>query len=526
MLHLKTVLGFLVLQLLWCAPAASRIVERRLPITNKIIAPDGFNRSTVLAGGTFPGTTIRGHKGDRFLINVENSLVDPTMALSTSVHWHGIFQKSTNWADGASFVSQCPIVPTQSFMYDFRVTEQAGTFWYHSHYSVQYCDGLRGAMVIYDREDPHAHLYDVDDESTIITLADWYHQPAPPTVPLGVIPSPSSSILINGKGRYSGGPPMPLSIINVECNKRYRLRIVALSCDNSFLFSIAAHKLLIIEADGENTAPLQVDSLQIFAGQRYSVVVSADQEVGNYWVRAQPNVGRGTQGFEGGINSAILRYAGAPPTNPSPPATASPALRPLVEHDLRALGAGPVPGDPWVGGADVVITIRHKFDFNIYRYEVNGVSWESPSVPVLLQILAGASASELMPGGSVYALPRGKVVELSLPGSDPFQGGPHPFHLHGHSFHVVRSAGSSVYNYDNPVKRDVVSTGTGADNVTIRFVTDNAGPWFLHCHIDRHLEQGLAVVFAEDIPGTRERPSKEWEDLCPVWEEAKAKGEV
>lgn len=60
-------------------------------------------------------------------------------------------------------------------------------------------------------------------------------------------------------------------------------------------------------------------------------------------------------------------------------------------------------------------------------------------------------------------------------------------HLHGHSFDVVRVAGSDEYNYDNPVRRDVVNIGTASDNVTVRFTTDNAGPWFLHCHIDWHL---------------------------------------
>lgn len=41
--------------------------------------------------------------------------------------------------------------------------QYTGTFWYHSHLSTQYCDGLRGALVVYDSEDPHAVLYDVDD---------------------------------------------------------------------------------------------------------------------------------------------------------------------------------------------------------------------------------------------------------------------------------------------------------------------------------------------------------------------------
>jgi len=38
-----------------------------------------------------------------------------------------------------------------------------GTFWYHSHFQNQYCDGLRGALVVYDPEDPHLEKYDIDD---------------------------------------------------------------------------------------------------------------------------------------------------------------------------------------------------------------------------------------------------------------------------------------------------------------------------------------------------------------------------
>ena len=49
-------------------------------------------------------------------------------------------------------------------------------------------------------------------------------------------------------------------------------------------------------------------------------------------------------------------------------------------------------------------------------------------------------------------------------------------------FDVIRVSGNSSYNFVNPVKRDTVSLGTQAnhDNVTIRFVTDNPGPWFFH----------------------------------------------
>ena len=53
-------------------------------------------------------------------------------------------------------------------------------------------------------------------------------------------------------------------------------------------------------------------------------------------------------------------------------------------------------------------------------------------------------------------------------------------YIEKHAFDVVRVAGSSEYNYANPVRRDTVSTGSSSDNVTIRFTTDNPGPWILH----------------------------------------------
>jgi len=106
-----------------------------------------------------------------------------------------------------------------------------------------------------------------------------------------------------------------------------------------------------------------------------------------------------------------------------------------------------------------------------------------------------------------------------------------------HNFDVIRSAGNSTYNFVSPVRRDVVNAGFAGDNTTIRFQTDNAGPWILHwfvvlfstllllrasneisrSHIDWHLDlyvpfplfrtwlhiysfgRGLAVVFAEDV---------------------------
>jgi hypothetical protein len=102
-----TIIGLLV-------PFINAITIRpvsRLTIANAQINPDGYSRSyvfpygfdaslslrsTVLAGGTFPGPVIRGQKGDRFQLLVVNDLTDSTMDRSTSIvclsaHWHPCF---------------------------------------------------------------------------------------------------------------------------------------------------------------------------------------------------------------------------------------------------------------------------------------------------------------------------------------------------------------------------------------------------------------------------------------------------
>ncbi|KAJ3568848.1 hypothetical protein NP233_g5440 [Leucocoprinus birnbaumii] len=355
-------------------------------------------------------------------------------------------------------------------------------------------------------------LYDVDTDDTVITLSDWYHVVSPQA---GLVPTEDAT-LINGLGRYIDGPNSPLAVISVESGKRYRMRLVSISCDPNFVFSIDSHLMTIIEVESTNVDPLEVDSIQIYAGQRYSFVLNANQPVDNYWIRALPNAG--PSGFSNGVNSAILRYTGATDADPTTNQTTS--TNPLVETNLHPLTDPGAPGTPEIGAADVNLNLA--ITFNGSDFLVNGASWTTPTAPVLLQIMSGArTASELLPSGSVYTLPANSVIELSVPGGTI--GAPHPFHLHGdhqHTFDVIRSAGNSSTNFINPVRRDVVNTGgASSDNVTIRFTTNNPGPWIFHCHIDWHLREGLAIVFAEDadVVATETVPTA-WSDLCPIYD--------
>lgn len=90
----------------------------------------------------------------------------------TSVHFHGIRQLHTPHMDGVNGITQCPIAPGDSFTYKFQAM-QYGSSWYHSHYSLQYGDGMLGPMTIYG---PTTAQYDLDGAFEPILMTDWNHR--------------------------------------------------------------------------------------------------------------------------------------------------------------------------------------------------------------------------------------------------------------------------------------------------------------------------------------------------------------
>ena len=251
-------------------------------------------------------------------------------------------------------------------------------------------------------------------DSTVLTISDWYHNVSSQVT----LPSIADSTLINGLGRFSGGPASNLTVVSVSQGKRYRMRLISLSCDPFYTFSIDGHSMTVIEADGVNTQPLLVNNITIFAGQRYSFILNANQTVGNYWIRAEPRAGvdGGIPGYVGGINSAILRYSGAPVADPTTSIWSGSNVIPLQEGNLVPLANPTAPGKPVRGGADVNINLNLGFIPSALQYTINNVSFIPPTTPVLLQILSGkTSAQDLLPQGSVYTLPPNKVIELSIP---------------------------------------------------------------------------------------------------------------
>ena len=117
----------------------------------------------------------------------------------TTIHWHGIRQLESLEMDGVNGVTQCPIAPGESYTYRFRAM-QYGTSWYHSHYSLQYGDGMVGPLTIHG---PSSANYDAPKDPILMT--DWNHRSGfqdfqveltGPGAPI------MDSILLNGEGRY------------------------------------------------------------------------------------------------------------------------------------------------------------------------------------------------------------------------------------------------------------------------------------------------------------------------------------
>ena len=119
----------------------------------------------MLINNQYPGPTITANWGDMIQVTVKNSLPNN----GTSMHWHGMRQLGSNVMDGVNGITECPIAPGDTKTYTFQAT-QYGTTWYHSHFSVQYGDGIVGPLVI---NGPAAANYDIDLGPYPVT--DWYY---------------------------------------------------------------------------------------------------------------------------------------------------------------------------------------------------------------------------------------------------------------------------------------------------------------------------------------------------------------
>jgi FtsP/CotA-like multicopper oxidase with cupredoxin domain len=135
---------------------------------------------------------------------------------------------------------------------------------------------------------------------------------------------------------------------------------------------------------------------------------------------------------------------------------------------------------------------------------MNQTSWRPlMNDSTLFQSQRGISTFDATSPSSQLVIPLNTTngVQLVLNNLDE---GSHPFHFHGHVFHVLGwghgnyQPGVTPLELVNPLRRDTITIPAYGWTV-VRFVNDNPGMWAMHCHISWHSESGLMVQF-ESLP--------------------------
>lgn len=502
------------------AQGGRREFEFRTGILTPGAWPDGKPKEGGIwaINGMFPGPAIRAKEGEEISVTLCNKLPQPT-----TIHWHGIHQRGTWFMDGVERISQSAIKPGECFSYKFTAYP-SGTHWYHSHTGLQYSDGLFGPLIIEENEDPYKADYDYD---RIIMINDWFHIPSEqilanlkkgaymqtkegaamkmgvsmtmdtrsgqkdPSMSIemesGGMPDvgdvPFESALINGKGRFDPNSEAPLETYEVKSMDRIRFRIINASSTYAFRFAIDGHKLSVIATDGALTKPLEVDSLIIDVGERYDVIVKADQPAANYWIRAKT-----LEEDKEDHALAVLRYGGP---SQEPPKTKAAWGASLRLGDLKPF----TPQKPKAPTADKLLELSGSM--MPYKWMVNGQAFELPKKPFT------EDRNPPDPPVTQMKLKEGDVVRLVINNDSKMS---HPFHLHGHYFHVLglSDEGAGKYsgqtlNEKDPIGKDTLSIPRKGWAV-VQWEAGNPGVWFFHCHIEWHLATGMAILVVEGDP--------------------------
>jgi hypothetical protein len=178
---------------------------RQSILPNRTLDLWGFN-------GSAPGPTIQVNQGDNVRIVFDNHLPEPT-----SIHWHG-FEDQVRY-DGQPGISQQPVLPGGRFVYEFHI-HQSGTFFYHSHMSMQQMIGMLGGFIMH----PSAPYQPSVDHDFLIHLQEYA------VLPSSTIPNSMSMeynwLVLNGKA----GPAITPMI--VPLGSRVRIRFVNLGMDH------------------------------------------------------------------------------------------------------------------------------------------------------------------------------------------------------------------------------------------------------------------------------------------------------
>jgi len=525
----------------------------------------GRTGHAVTVNGTLPAPLIRLREGQNVRLSVTNHLDE-----DTSIHWHGLllpFQM-----DGVPGISFPGIKPHETFAYEFPV-RQSGTYWYHSHSGLQEAIGHFGPMVIDPAgADPVAY-----DREHVLVLSDWsFLHPHEILTKLKKSPGyfnqqkTTLAGLLNGSDRMSLSERRmwaqmrmdPRDILDVNGStytylvnghgpdenwtglfrpgERVRLRIINASAMSIFNVRIPGLPMTVVNADGENVRPIEVDEFQISVAETYDVIVRPTEDRA-YTVVSEAidrsGMGRATLAPRLGMTAEVPPLRQVPNLTMKDMGMGGMGGMSGMDHgsmagmDHSAMGHGPAaPMDH--GSMDHGGMSHNMRDPNNAPADMAvgvGVDMISPAPSNRLadrpqgledvdhRVLVYADLRALTPNRDRRAPSR--TMEIHLTGNmERFMWGfdgrkfsevvepirfelnervrvtlvndtmmAHPIHLHGHFFELVNG-----HDGHQPMKHTVNVAPGG--KVTFDLTADAPGDWAFHCHLLMHMHAGMFNV--------------------------------
>lgn len=516
----------------------------------RIISINGFNSTY--------GPVLQVKPNDQLNLQIHNCICSPhELQLSyinplwedycnTTLHFHGLIPIG-NAVDGVPGLTQPAVGTDAIYWYNFTIPSNAcGTFWYHSHSSVQYGDGLRGLVIVecseYDsisnkiidtlQKDINTKsnsLFELSDENNEafaltdnvqyenIIFSDWYLK--------ANIDILREDVLVNGgtndprlDGSLINGKEDHVLVFKLKNNTEYlSIRLLNSGMSSTQVFHVKNHQLIILETDGVLIKPYTVDTLTLAVGQRYSVIVKL-KPTENKIIKAI----NGCNKMMGYITKELWFVYDSSNLDDINTEDSGISIKKLPGFTKNELYKELVPlntsyfwNSPHMKHIELAYAYYSgettKYLYGSGMYKVNGKTIQE-YIQDPIQV-ANADSDEL--------------VEVFINSIDHMR---HPWHLHGHNFQVVSigSGGEGSLNFDsksnnaawdvyfsdleywrkNPNKspsiRDSINI-PGNSFAVIRFKPTQPGNWLLHCHVDWHVSKGLGTVL--HITGQQNMPT-------------------
>lgn len=491
--------------------------------------------------GTVPGPLIRLKEGQHARIRVVNALEE-----DTSIHWHGLLVPFH--MDGVPGVSFPGIKPGESFLYDFHV-RQAGTYWCHSHSGHQELVGVYAPIIIdpagpdpvaYDREHvivlsdysfmhPHALIARLKQQAgffnrqkqTVAGLLQGRDQPLKDRVAwagMRMDPTDVSDVtgatytyLVNGHGPGDNWTGV------FQPGERVRLRFVNAAAMTIFNVRIPGLKMTVVQADGLDVEPVDVDEFQIANAETYDVIVTPREDRA-YTLAAEAvdrsGMARGTLAPRPGM------AAEAPPLRPRPllamkdmgmdhggqgghaghEASAmnhamsmrDPAKAPQVDLNPGVQMISPMPADR-VGdrGTGLEDAPHRVLVYTDLKSLTPNPDTRAPSRELEIHLTGNMErfmwsfdGKKFSDGRAPFPFRLNERVRVHLVNDTMMN---HPIHLHGHFMELVNGQGTR-----QPRKHtiNVMPGGRASFDLT----ADAPGDWAFHCHMLLHMHAGMFNV--------------------------------